>query len=415
MPLDTSAPDPSAILREGHPLVAVDGPNFSGRTEFLKTFCARLREGHIYVGPEVYNALSGLTSTVRQEIELHYGDPLLPLHISGAVRELGLDSLLDQHPGTISGGEQACLSVLCGLALLPKGIAIDCGLEQLDQVRLSQMLDLLGRNGPPDGALVVDNRLHEWPIPVPAVPISALRRGPLPRPPAKPIELGSLGSIMGCMAPSIRIDNLCAGYRRRPNILRQLSLSLKPGIYSLSGPNGAGKSTLAKVLSGVLRPTAGAASINGKVAKLWREPGRLVVFGLQNPDVSLFEITVLDELRAGAGTGPAAERRVAGLARAFGLTEILTANPLSLPFPIRKRVSLAATLACPAPWYFLDEPALGADRETTATLAELIKEVAAAGHGVIAVSHSHFFHASLAGIPLRMHEGRIQEELGCRQ
>jgi energy-coupling factor transport system ATP-binding protein len=214
---------------------------------------------------------------------------------------------------------------------------------------------------------------------------------------------------MGCMAPSIRIENLCAGYRRRPNVLRQLDLSLNPGIYSLSGANGAGKSTLAKVLSGVLRPSAGAAFINGKVAKLWREPGRLVVFGLQNPDVSLFEITVLDELRAGAGAGPAAERRVAAIVRAFGLSEVLSVNPLSLPFPVRKRVSLAATLACPAPWYFLDEPALGADRETTAALAELFREIAAAGHGVIAVSHSRFFHACLAGSPLHMCDGHIQE------
>ncbi len=409
MPLDTLAPDPSDILREGHPLVAVDGPNFSGRTEFLKSFCAGVKEGHIYVGPEVYNALSGLTSTVRQELELHNGGSLLPLHVSGAAKELGLDHLLEQHPGTISGGEQACLAVLCGLALSPKGIAIDCGLEQLDQVRLSQMLDLLTRNGPPEGALVVDNRLHEWPVSVPVVPIEALRRGPLPCSPVQPIEPGALGGIMGCMAPSIRIENLCAGYRRRPNVLRQLDLSLNPGIYSLSGANGAGKSTLAKVLSGVLRPSAGAAFINGKVAKLWREPGRLVVFGLQNPDVSLFEITVLDELRAGAGAGPAAERRVAAIVRAFGLSEVLSVNPLSLPFPVRKRVSLAATLACPAPWYFLDEPALGADRETTAALAELFREIAAAGHGVIAVSHSRFFHACLAGSPLHMCDGHIQE------
>src|SRR5208283_4009658 len=56
-------------------LLAIDGPNFSGRTDLLRRFCRNNSDGRMYLGPEVYFALSGLTTTVRQELELHVGGP----------------------------------------------------------------------------------------------------------------------------------------------------------------------------------------------------------------------------------------------------------------------------------------------------------------------------------------------------
>jgi ABC-type Mn2+/Zn2+ transport system ATPase subunit len=64
-------------------------------------------------------------------------------------------------------------------------------------------------------------------------------------------------------------------------------------------------------------------------------------------------------------------------------------------------------IACPAPWFFLDEPTLGCDAATIAALADLIQKLAEKGHGVIVVSHSEKFVRLLQGIHLKMDGGRI--------
>ena len=56
----------------------------------------------------------------------------------------------------------------------------------------------------------------------------------------------------------LRIDDVTAGYRSGPDILRGLSLDIEEGrTYCIIGPNGAGKSTLLKVISGILLARTG--------------------------------------------------------------------------------------------------------------------------------------------------------------
>ena len=62
----------------------------------------------------------------------------------------------------------------------------------------------------------------------------------------------------------IKIENLTFAYgKRQPNVIEDLSLSLRPGaIYGLLGKNGTGKSTLFYLLSGLLFPDAGSVSMD---------------------------------------------------------------------------------------------------------------------------------------------------------
>ncbi|HEY1921369.1 MAG TPA: hypothetical protein VGG44_01280, partial [Tepidisphaeraceae bacterium] len=130
-------------------LLAIDGPNFSGRSDLLRRFCRNNADGRMYLGPEVYFALSGLTTTVRQELELHAGGSLESRDCLEPVETLNLTRLLDQHPATLSGGEQTCLAILCAMILKPQILAADCALEQLDSSKLQISLDLLqGPRGP---------------------------------------------------------------------------------------------------------------------------------------------------------------------------------------------------------------------------------------------------------------------------
>lgn len=68
----------------------------------------------------------------------------------------------------------------------------------------------------------------------------------------------------------IEIQNLSFRYRRnRPPVLKDVSVSLKPGaIHGLLGPNGAGKSTLLYLMMGALIPDTGSVTVGGKRSDL---------------------------------------------------------------------------------------------------------------------------------------------------
>jgi energy-coupling factor transport system ATP-binding protein len=65
-----------------------------------------------------------------------------------------------------------------------------------------------------------------------------------------------------------------------------------------------------------------------------------------------------------------------------------------MPFVIRKRIALAATIANEREWYILDEPTIGQDQTNVKELIKLIKLLANKGKGIILISHSEMFVSS---------------------
>jgi energy-coupling factor transport system ATP-binding protein len=389
-------------------ILAIDGPNFSGRSNLLRHFCRVNTDGRMYLGPEVYFALSGLTTSVRQELELHAGGSLESCDCLEAAEKLNLTKLLEQHPAVLSGGEQTCLTIMCAMILKPKILAADCALEQLDSQKLEISLDLLkGVTGPTNGTVITDNRLDEWSYAVQSVAIAELSPDPGRHPPIPPLDPSQIDRIEPVSAPVIELKNIAASYGKGSDILSGVSMVLQPGrVYTLRGPNGSGKSTLAKVLSGVLRPVEGQILVNNVPANLWKTPGRIAGYHLQNPDVGLFEATVGAELGFKAGSDSA--DAVAAVRDAFGLQNFAESNPLALPFPVRKRVSLAATIARLPPWIILDEPTLGADAATIVAIAKIIQSLSRKQHGVIVISHSRKLLEMLRGNDLKIENGQVR-------
>ena len=73
---------------------------------------------------------------------------------------------------------------------------------------------------------------------------------------------------------NISIENVTAGYRRKP-VIFDISLEFATGeVLCLLGANGSGKTTLFKTLLGLLRPFAGRVCINGEDISRW-PPQRL--------------------------------------------------------------------------------------------------------------------------------------------
>ncbi len=166
-------------------------------------------------------------------------------------------------------------------------------------------------------------------------------------------------------------------------VLRGLSFTVADGErLVLLGVNGSGKTTLLRLLDGLAFPTAGRVAYGGVelTARALDEPAFRRRFrgevGLlfQNVDAMLFNPTVADEIAFGPRQLglPGVDGRVAEWARTFQVEAFLERPPFELSGGEKKRVALAALLACDPRVLLLDEPTANLDPATGARLVDLL-------------------------------------------
>jgi len=177
--------------------------------------------------------------------------------------------------------------------------------------------------------------------------------------------------------------------------LDDVGLDVEPGaVTGIIGPNGAGKTTLFDVLTGLLRPSRGRISLDGRdvtsasphrrarlgIARTFQ---RLELFG----SLSVFENVLLAAEVARRGrAGPA--RRVAGeLVERFGLGLWAGVPADVLPAGTARLLEVARALATRPRLLLLDEPGTGLDRTERAAFADLLADVPGDGTGVILIEH----------------------------
>ena len=380
------------------------GENFSGRSGILEKVCDRFvdRPGAaILIPPEVHNAVSGLVPSVLEELLLHAGkrgrcNPFWKLADQW--------HLLEWHkrdPFTLSGGELAMLVILCKLSLRPQFLCLDGALEQLDSDNLSKVVTLLSRGKSFQGLrcilLTHNGYFPESLTPVPQqVLVETIAYG-VQSPPVPPLDEAGFEPPLVHEPAQIDLVDLGFTYRTGNTVFRNLNLRLEPGrIYRLAGPNGSGKSTLARLLTGVLRPTQGGLRVNGRKFDSYSRPGALAHLHFQSADSQLFESTVGAELKSLDADSKRAATRFAGLG-AF-----LDQHPFDLPFVLRKRLALTVILHSSAPWLIFDEPVIGQDENSRSAIGKSLRKLAAAGHGVILISHNAEFARSFSDEELNL-------------
>jgi branched-chain amino acid transport system ATP-binding protein len=100
----------------------------------------------------------------------------------------------------------------------------------------------------------------------------------------------------------LEVKNLFAGYGTLP-VLRDVSFDVAPGeIVLIAGENGAGKSTLLRSIAGLLRPSRGQVTLQGKSIE-GQLPEQIVASGLRlvlDGHQVFPELSVFDNLRLGA-------------------------------------------------------------------------------------------------------------------
>ena len=175
--------------------------------------------------------------------------------------------------------------------------------------------------------------------------------------------------------------------------LREVSFSIgESEVVALVGGNGAGKSTWARLLIGLLRPTAGDLYLFGKsvrrqsISRLASQVG----FLFQNPDHQLFCDTVEEEVALGLSRLPpdVREREVAALLRLTGLEHYRRAHPFTLSRGERQRVAVATVLAAGPKVLVLDEPTTGQDWKHVRALLKLVRGEVGRGATAIVITHN---------------------------
>ena len=169
--------------------------------------------------------------------------------------------------------------------------------------------------------------------------------------------------------------------------LRSVDLSVEPGeIHALLGANGAGKSTLVKVLSGVVRPDAGSASIDGQPLD-YKTPSDAVRAGIATvyqdpaliPDLSLDQNLTISGLRRG-DIEPWLERlELAG----FDFGRLVRDVPLAT----LRLIDLARALALDPKLLMLDEITAALTPEQADLVFDVMRQWRAMDRSVLFISH----------------------------
>jgi energy-coupling factor transporter ATP-binding protein EcfA2 len=374
----------------------IAGANFSGRSKLLH---ARLKHTGpaFFLGPYAEAALSGLSSTVADEIAVYAEDDRRTVFAAEAVTAFGA-----RKPATLSGGEQVMLALHCFSRSVYRTIGIDAALEQLDAANRAAALAYLSASHDPFAVMLIDNRLDQPPA---GWALHAATD-------AETTFACRLADVMPqlqlCTAPAITLAGIDFGYPSGRTIFRNLDLTLAPGrAYWLTGPNGAGKSTLFKLLVGVLKPVRGAILLDGMSYQPQRGGNRAFALATQNPDHQWCGATLAEDharrrraLKRNGLASPSDER-LAALARCLGIADA-DQHLYELPLAARKRLSWLWPLSGAMPWIMLDEPTIGQDGTTRAGLAAIVARLCELGYGVLVVTHDDEFARGIPHQPLHI-------------
>jgi len=166
-----------------------------------------------------------------------------------------------------------------------------------------------------------------------------------------------------------------------------LSFTVEPGsVTGFLGPNGAGKTTTLRMILGLVRPSAGTATINGRLHDQLGNPATVVGSVLENEGFHP-KRTARNHLRVYAAAIGAPDQRVEEVLGLVGLTDAANRKAGGYSLGMRQRLALATALLGDPQVLVLDEPANGLDPEGIAWLRQFLRGFARQGRTVLVSSH----------------------------
>jgi ABC-2 type transport system ATP-binding protein len=157
-------------------------------------------------------------------------------------------------------------------------------------------------------------------------------------------------------------------------------------VVGFLGPNGAGKTTTLRMLLGLVTPTSGTATIEGRRYADLVEPLHVVGSALES-SLAYPGRSARDHLRVAALAGDAGPGRVDEVLGLVDLSDAARRRVRGFSLGMRQRLALATALLCDPEILILDEPANGLDPEGVHWLRTLLRNLASQGHTVLVSSH----------------------------
>lgn len=197
--------------------------------------------------------------------------------------------------------------------------------------------------------------------------------------------------------------NVKFGYSGR-EVLDGINITVKSGDFiGIIGPNGAGKSTLVQVLSGLLRPSQGAVTLNGiDLKSLNKRTIAQELAVIRQEEAHEFGFNVVEHVLMGRAPHHgglyfenASDHRIVEKAMAgTGVEKLADRLMEALSGGERQRVRIARALAQEPRILLLDEPTNHLDLYSQLSLMELLRNINSEGIAILTVSHDINFIAA---------------------
>src|SRR3989440_6278774 len=190
------------------------------------------------------------------------------------------------------------------------------------------------------------------------------------------------------MAQSYAVETHGLSKRYATGVLavNNLDLRVRTGeVYGFLGPNGAGKTTTLRMLSGLLRPTSGTATVAGGVPG---SPGSLARMGAMVETPAFYPyLSGRDNLRVVARYASVPRSRIEPVLKQVDLADRARHKFRTYSTGMKQRLGVAAALLKDPDLLILDEPTSGLDPQGTVEMRALIGDIRREGRTVLLSSH----------------------------
>ena len=187
-----------------------------------------------------------------------------------------------------------------------------------------------------------------------------------------------------------------------------VSFSVRRGeTLGVVGESGSGKSTVARVIAGLVKPTGGSVSLNGRVRMVFQDP-----LGSLNPRMTVRAALVEALRREGAGG-----QTPSSLLESVGLDDTsLDKYPHEFSGGQRQRICIARAIAAKPDLLICDEAVSALDLSIRATVLELLAELREKlSLGLLFITHDMGVVNNIADRVVVMHRGKVEEEGVCSE
>ena len=205
----------------------------------------------------------------------------------------------------------------------------------------------------------------------------------------------------------LELHNVSKSYKSK-QALKELSATLCEGVHALLGANGAGKSTLMNILAGLLGPTSGSVTVDGKDIGAMGAGFRSIL-GYMPQELGFYKsFTALETLRYYAALRDVkdAGRRIDEMLELVNLQDDKKRRVGSYSGGMKRRLGIALALLNDPKILILDEPTAGLDPKERMRFRSLIAQ-AGSGKTVILATHIVSDVEHIADRIIMMKDGQI--------